>query len=112
MVFYSGENNFVIWLKCGIRVHVVFPTATDVRGRHISRTELAGFKAATTGEHVRGLQDSRCRLAAQHLETRLLLQECEEGYFPRDVYSESLSLAVPRQNAALHVQVRPINHNI
>ncbi|XP_011333789.1 uncharacterized protein LOC105277249 isoform X5 [Ooceraea biroi] len=90
---------------CGICVHIVFPTATDVRGRHISRAELAGLKIAIAGEHVRGLQDSRCGLAAQHLEARLLLQECKESYLPRDVDTKPLSLAVSRQNAALHVQI-------
>lgn len=46
-------------------------------------------------------------MAARHLETGLLFQKRQEGHFPRDEHSESLPVALPRQNTALHVQVRP-----
>lgn len=35
---------------------------------------------------------------------RLLLQERQKGDVPRDEHSQSLSVAVPRQNAVVHVE--------
>lgn len=81
------------------------PLLVDVRSGHIFGTKLARSTATIAGKHERRVPDTGRRLAAQHLATGLFLQERQESHLPRNEHTESLSMALSRQNTALHVQV-------
>jgi len=77
----------------------------DVRGGHILGAKLAGSETSTPGKHERRLPHTGRRMVARHMATRLFLQECQKSHVPRNEHTQSLLVAVPRQNIAVHVKV-------
>lgn len=78
----------------------------DVRSRHILGAKLAGPETSTPGKHERRLPHTGRRMVARHMATRLFLQEREKSHVSRNEYTQSLLMAVPRQNTPVHVKVR------
>jgi len=77
----------------------------DVRGGHILGAKLEGPETPAPGKHERRLPHTGCRMVARHMATRLFLQKREKSDVSRDEHTQPLLVAVPRQDAAVHVKV-------
>lgn len=112
------HNDWILFGRnfCYINLYLngskTFLPVPDVCGGHIFGAKLAGSETSDAGKHERGLPYSGRRVVTRNMATRLFLQERKKSHVPRDEHTESLLVAVSRQDAAVHVQVRAVDDGI